>query len=67
MMGVVALSLEFVSLWIFGWLSVIGVILGIIGVCQPIESIGKKTPAIIAIPLGVILSIMWMVALSAVM
>ncbi len=73
-MGVVALALEASSFWIFGWLSVVGLALGItlvglalgiIGVVQPTETIGKKVPAIIAIPVGVVLAILWMIALSS--
>lgn len=64
-LGIVGLSLEFISLFIFGWLSIVGLALGIIGVCFSSESMGKKVPAIVAIPVGFILMIFWIIALSA--
>lgn len=63
--GIIALVLEFISIFVCGWLSIIGLGLGIGGTCMPTSSTGKKIPAIVAIPAGVILGIVWIIALAA--
>ena len=65
-LGIIGLCLEFISLFVFGWLSVIGLVLGIIGVCLSSDSMGKKIPSIVAIPTGVILAIFWIIALASI-
>lgn len=64
-LGIVGLCLEFVSIFVFGWLSIVGLLLGVIGICLPTDGIGKKVPAIVATPAGFILMIFWIIALSA--
>lgn len=65
-LGIVALVLEFISIFICGWLSIIGFALGIVGTCLPVVVTGKKIPAIVAIPLGIIFMILWIVAVAAI-
>ena len=65
-LGIVALTLEFISIFICGWLSIIGFVLGIVGACFPVTTAGKKIPAIVAIPLGIIFMILWIVAVAAI-
>lgn len=65
-LGVIGLCLEFISIFVFGWLSVVGLGLGIIGACLNSDSMGKKIPAIAAIPVGAILTIFWVIALTAI-
>lgn len=64
-LGIVGLCLEFVSIFVFGWLSIVGLLLGVIGVCLPADCIGKKVPAIVAVPVGFILTIFWVIALAS--
>lgn len=64
-LGIVGLCLEFVSIFVFGWLSIVGLLLGVIGICLPAEGIGKKVPAIVATPVGFILMISWIIALTS--
>lgn len=64
-LGIVGLCLEFISIFIFGWLSIVGLALGIIGICLPVDNIGKKVPAIVAVPVGFILMIFWIIALAS--
>lgn len=65
-LGVIGLVLEVISFFVFGWLSIVGAMLGIIGACLPTQSKGYKVPAIIAIPVGVIFAILWLVAVAAI-
>lgn len=64
-LGIVAIVLEFISFFIFGWLSIIGLGLGIGGACIKTSSNNNKIPAIVSIPLGAVCMIMWFVAIAA--
>lgn len=65
-LGIVALVLEIISFFIFGWLSIVGLGLGVGGVCIKTESNNNKIPAIVSIPLGVIFMIMYFVAIATI-
>ena len=65
-LGIVALVLEIISFFIFGWLSIVGLGLGVGGVCIKTESSNNKIPAIVSIPLGVIFMIMYFVAIATI-
>lgn len=63
-LGIVALALESIAFWAFGWLSIIALILGIVGCCLYTSNKGWKVPAIISIPLGAIDIIFWVIGFA---
>ncbi len=65
-LGIIALVLESIAFWVFGWLSFIALILGTVGCCLCTSSKGWKVPAIIAIPLGAIDIVFWVINLIVV-
>lgn len=62
-LGIVGIGIEVISFFIFGWLSIVGLILGTIGVCLPAPTKGDKVPAIISIVLGIVCVILWIIAI----
>lgn len=64
-LGIIALVLEAISFFVFGWLSIIGLILGIVGACLPASTSGEKVPAFVSIPVGILFAILWVIALAA--
>lgn len=63
-LGITALALEFVSLFIFGWLSIIGLILGIIGVSIRTVETAPKVVNAIAIALGIVTFLLYVIAVA---
>lgn len=65
-LGIIGLTLDFISLFVCGWLSILGAALGLIGMLLNTQSAGKKVPAIVALTAGAILFIIWLVMILAI-
>lgn len=62
--GIVGLALGTVSYIVCGWLSFVGLILGIVGICLPTNGFGKKVPALLAIIASGIAAAIYAVSLA---
>lgn len=61
--GIAGCILDAVSFWRFGWLSIIGIGCGLMGVFAPTKTIGYKYCAIIAVVAGAISLILTIITL----
>ncbi len=50
--GTVGLVVSIVSWVVCGWLGLIGLVLGIVGLALPASSFGKKVPALLSVIVG---------------
>lgn len=62
--GIIGLVLVVISFFVFGWLSLIGLTLGIIALCSKSESTAVTVLGVIDIIAGIIFAIMYFVALA---
>lgn len=63
--GIVGIVLSVVGFFVFGWLNIVSVVLGLIGVCLPVPSGGYKATGIISLVMGAIGAVLWFIAISA--
>ncbi|WP_322154500.1 hypothetical protein [Paratractidigestivibacter sp.] len=61
--GIVGLVLGAVSYIVCGWLSFIGLPLGIVGLCLPTPGFGKKVPALLAAIVSGIATVIYVISL----
>lgn len=61
--GIIGLVLGVVSYIVCGWLSFIGLILGIVGICLSTDGFGKKVPALLAIIISSVSAVIYTVSL----
>lgn len=64
--GIFGLVLGIVSYFVFGWLSFIGLPLGIVGLCLPTNGFGKKVPALLAVIASGIAAVIYAVSLAVI-
>ena len=62
--GIIGLVLVGISFFVFGWLSLVGLTLGIIALCSKSESTAVTVLGVIDIIAGIIFAIMYFVALA---
>lgn len=65
-LGVIGIVLSVIGFFVFWWLNIIACVLGIIGAAMP-GSIGGKVPGIISIIMGVIGTILGLIAMASLM
>lgn len=63
-LGIVGICLGAVSFWAFGWLSIIGFILGLTGVLLPNKSSAGKVTSIISLIISAVFIVLWIIALA---
>lgn len=63
-LGVIGIVLSVIGFFVFGWLNIISVVLGIIGIAIP-GTVGGKVPGIISMLIGIVGTILWLVAVAA--
>lgn len=62
--GIIGLVLVGISFFVFGWLSLVGLTLGIIALCSKSESTAVTVLGVIDIIAGIIFAIMYFVVLA---
>lgn len=65
-LGVIGIVLSVIGFFVFGWLNIISVVLGIVGIALP-GTAGGKVPGIISLLIGIVGTILWLVAVAAMM
>ena len=62
--GTVGLVTSIVSWVVCGWMGLIGLVLGIVGLVMPASNFGKKVPALLSVIIGGIGGLFWLIMLS---
>lgn len=64
-LGVIGIVLSAVGFFVFGWLNLIAVVLGLVACCLPAPSMGCKTTGILSLVMGAIGSVLWLMLVMA--
>lgn len=64
-LGVIGIVLSAVGFFVFGWLNIVSVVLGLVACCLPAPSMGYKTTGILSLVMGAIGSILWLMLVMA--
>ncbi len=62
--GTVGLVVSIVSWVVCGWLGLIGLVLGIVGLALPASSFGKKVPALLSVIVGGSGGLFWILMIA---
>lgn len=63
--GIVGIVLSVIGFFVFGWLNIVSVVLGLVACCLPAPSMGYKTTGILSLVMGAIGSILWLMLVMA--